>query len=130
MSRSVDAYIAKLAPAQVEAVRVVRGLVGEAAPEARLSIKWAQPVWEVNRPVCSIKAFESYSNINFWRGAELAERSDPDRLLLGDGDKIRHIRLASVEDVRPEALQRLVREGVELNRRFGDPTRGTQARAR
>lgn len=36
---------------------------------------------EVNGPVCSVKAFETYTNVNFWRGAEHAERTDPDQLL-------------------------------------------------
>jgi hypothetical protein len=58
-------------------VAAVASLVRNAAPAAKESIKWAQPVWELNGPVCSIKAFPNGTNINFWRGAELAERADP-----------------------------------------------------
>jgi hypothetical protein len=130
MNPTVEEYIAALPPAQAELVRVVRELVRQAAPDARESIKWAQPVWEVQGPVCSVKAFRQACNVNFWRGAELAERADPDRLLLGQGGKMRHLRLAGLDDVRPAALQRLVQAAVELNRRFGDPTRGEATRAR
>jgi hypothetical protein len=90
-----------------------------------LVIKWAQPVWELNGPVCSAKAFERHTNANFWRGAELAEHADPDQLLLGEGGKMRHIRIASADDIRLAALIQLVRSAADLNRRFGDPTKAT-----
>jgi hypothetical protein len=62
--------------AQAAVVRALCNAFRGAAPEARESIKWAQPVWEVNARVCSVKALNSYTNVNFWRGAELAERAD------------------------------------------------------
>jgi hypothetical protein len=102
--------------------------IRHAAPEAHESIKWAQPVWEVNGPVCSVKAFKNYANVNFWRGAELARLGDSDRLLLGEGGQMRHLRVASVADIREDALRSLVRTAVEWNKRFGNPTRGTLSR--
>ena len=123
MTRDVDSYIAGLRPAQALVVRELRRLIREAAPDAALFIKWAQPVWEINGPVCSAKVFERYTNVNFWRSAELAEHGDPDQLLQGEGGKMRHIRIASVDDIRPAALTHLVRCAADLNRRFGDPTK-------
>lgn len=52
-------------------------------------------MWEVNGAVCSATSFKGYTNVNLWRGAELAERADPGRLLLGEGAKMRHVRLAN-----------------------------------
>lgn len=123
MTRTVESYVAGLQSEQATVVEALCALIRQAAPEARESIKWAQPVWEVNGPVCSVKAFKNYTNVNFWRGAELAERADPDRLLRGDGGKMRHMQVASVAEIRGEPLRTLVRSAVELNRRFGDPTR-------
>jgi hypothetical protein len=129
-SRAADEYAARLAPAQAALVAAVAGLVREAAPAAKESIKWGQPVWEVNGPVCSIKAFRNTTNVNFWRGAELARGADPEGLLEGSGAKLRHIKLTRAEDIRAEAFEQLVRAAVELNQRFGDPTRGEATRAR
>jgi hypothetical protein len=123
MTRDVDSYIAGVQPDQAIVLRELRRLILEGVPDATLSIKWAQPVWEVNGPVCSAKSFNGYTNVNFWRGAELAEYADPGQLLQGEGGKMRHIRIASVDDIRPAALQRLVHSAAELNRRFGDPTK-------
>jgi hypothetical protein len=130
MTRSVEEYVAKLPGAQAAVVRVLRDVIRDAAAEARESVKWAQPVWEVNGPVCSVKAFRNYTNVNFWRGAELAVRADPGGLLLGNGSQMRHMRVATVEEIRADLLRNLVSDAVELNRRFGDPTRGEATRAR
>jgi len=130
VTRSVEEYIANLPPAQAAVVRLLCDVIRDAAAEARESVKWAQPVWEVHGPVCSVKAFRSYTNVNFWRGAELAAHRDPGGLLLGAGSQMRHIRVATVGEIRADLLRTLVSEAVELNRRFGDPTRGQVTRAR
>jgi hypothetical protein len=127
--RSIDDYVATLEPDQQAIVTALRALVREAAPEAKEAFKWAQPVWEFNGPACYVKAFRAATNFGFWRGAELAERVDHEGLLLGDGGKMRHVKLTNVEEIRPEPLQRLIRAAVDLNQRFGDPTRGASTRA-
>lgn len=120
--KTVDEYIQGLEGWQAEVVSAVRQLVREAAPEAKESIKWAQPVYEVNGPICYIKAFKNNVNFGFWRGTQL---SDAEGILQGSGDKMRHVKLVGVQDIQESALQDLVRSAVELNRSLGDPTRSS-----
>ncbi|NIS81600.1 MAG: hypothetical protein GTO14_15665, partial [Anaerolineales bacterium] len=40
------------------------------------------------------------------------------------GDKMRHIKLTSVEDIDEQALGDFVRQAVRLNFEKGDPTKG------
>jgi hypothetical protein len=119
--KTVDGYIASLAGWQAEVVSRVRDLVRAAAPEAKESIKWAQPVFEQDGPFAYVKSFKHSVNFGFWRGAEL---DDPHGLLQGTGEKMRHIKLAGVDDIREEALAGFVRQAVALNRAKGDPTKG------
>ena len=128
--RSLEDYLQGVDPSQVPVAAALCKVIREGAPDASESIKWAQPVWEVNGPVCSVKAFRNYTNVNFWRGAELAERADPDKLLRGQGGQMRHVRVATVDEIRADSLQRLVSSAIELNQRFGNPTRGEATRAR
>jgi hypothetical protein len=125
----VDDYVATLEPAQAAIVATIRDLVREASPELREVFKWGQPVWELNGPVCYVKAYRASTNFGFWRGVEVAERADPERLLTGDGVKMRHLKLARVNDIPVDHLKRLIRTAVELNRSFGDPTKGDLTRA-
>jgi hypothetical protein len=101
---SVADYPGRLHPSQAPVAAALCEVIRQAAADASESIKWAQPVWEVNGPVCSVKSFKNYTNVNFWRGAELARRADPDRLLMGEGGQMRHIRVATVDEIRAEPL--------------------------
>ncbi len=118
--KTVDAYVKGLPGWRGEVVTVVRQLIKEAAPEAKESIKWAQPVYEVNDPCAYIKAFSYSVNFGFWRGAEL---SDPKGLLQGGGDRMKHLKLTSVADIKKKELQDLVKAAVALNKKLGDPTK-------
>ena len=119
-AKTVDAYIRGLEDWQAEIVTVSRQLILESASGAKESIKWAQPVYESNGPFCYIKAFKNHVNFGFWRGAELP---DPAGILQGTGEKMRHVSLASTQEMQPQLLRDLVGAAVDLNRVQGDPTK-------
>jgi hypothetical protein len=119
-ARTIDEYIDGLGDWRADTVRRLRGLVDEAAPGASSSIKWAQPVWESNGPFAYVKAFANSVNIGFWRGAQL---DDPDGLLEGGGDRMKHLSLRSGDEIPAEAVGAFVRQAIELNRELGTPTR-------
>jgi hypothetical protein len=116
--KTVDGYIAALEPWQAEIATAVRRLVREAAPETTEAIKWSQPVFESNGPVCYVKAFKNHVNFGFWRGAEL---DDPEGLLESTGSQMAHVKLQSAGDLRPKPLRELVRQAVRLNALHGNP---------
>lgn len=118
--KTVDGYVATLGPEQVAVVNALRALVKRTAPEAQEVVKWAQPVYQVNGPFAYMKAFKSHVNFGFWRGAEIG---DPQGILHGDGDRMRHVKVTSAADIPAEQLEGMIREAVELNRAKGDPTR-------
>ena len=120
VGKTVDIYITQLEEWQAEIVSKVRTIILEAAPEADESIKWAQPVYEVNGPFAYIKAFKNSVNFGFWRGVDI---HDPNGLLQGTGEKMRHIRLTSLEDSDGEAFTDFIHQAVKLNLSKGDPTK-------
>ena len=118
--RTVDDYIAAI-PAPLGAVgEALRAAVREAAPEARESIKWGQPVYESDGPFAALKAYPRWVTLTFWRGAALPDTAG---ILAGDGDRMKHARFASVEEVAAAPVAELVRAAVAMNRDLGDPTR-------
>ena len=127
--KTVDTYLASLDPSQAAILSAIRGLIRDAVPDLREAFKWAQPIWEINGPVCYLKAYRASTNFGFWRGVEVEERAGAGIHLLGDGIKMRHIKLLTVSDVQSERLIKLLRTAVELNQRFGDPTKGEEMRA-
>ena len=118
--KTVDAYIAGLTGWQAQAVSQVRKIVNQAAPDVDEAIKWAQPVWSFNGPFAYVKAHKQHVNFGFWRGVDL---NDPKNLLEGTGEKMRHVKLSSLEDINTDTFKTFVENAVELNREKGDPTK-------
>ena len=117
--KTVEEYIASLGGDwRADAVASLRGVVDAAAPGAESSIKWAQPVWASNGPFAYVKAFGRSVNIGFWRGTEL---DDPAGILVGEGDRMKHLTLREGDQIPTDALEGLVRQAVELNRELGNP---------
>jgi hypothetical protein len=117
---TIDAYAKELDDWRGDVVRELDALVRKAAPKATGTIKWAQPVYEQNGPFAYVKAFSSAVNFGFWRGSDL---TDPDDALEGTGDRMRHVKIRSAEDVDLARFTAWVEEAVALNDSRGDPTK-------
>jgi hypothetical protein len=117
--KTVEAYIVGFNDWRGETMTALRQLVHEAAPGVTDSIKWGQPVFELNGPFAYMKAFSSHVNFGFWRGAELV---DPKGFLKGTGGRMRHVELRSLADIDAPILQSMVRTAVAMNHAKGDPT--------
>ncbi|MCA8934779.1 MAG: DUF1801 domain-containing protein [Planctomycetes bacterium] len=103
-----------------DVVLALAALVRKFAPKAEEAIKWTQPVWSLNGPLCYMKAFKKYVNFGFWRGAEL---DDPKGLLEGTGKQMRHVRIESVKNIPTTALKNFIKQAIKLNQTEGDPSR-------
>jgi hypothetical protein len=118
---SVDDYLAKVAPWQRMVIEKLRIVVRDAAPNALESIKWGQPVYEHKGPFAYIKAHAAQVNFGFWRGAEL---SDDKRMLQGEGERMRHVKILETQPIDELTLAAFVKQAVQLNDKKGDPTKG------
>jgi hypothetical protein len=118
--KTVDEYVEGLEEWQADIVEGVRRVVLKAAPDTLEVVKWAQPVYESNGPFAYIKAFKNNVNFGFWRGIDIP---DPDKILQGSGDKMRHVKLTRLNDIQEEVLEVFVKEAIKLNELKGDPTK-------
>ena len=118
---TVDAWVkAKTKGWQGEMVNKLLKVARSAAPGAEIAIKWNQPVLVHNGPVAYIKPASAHVTFGFWRGGEL---DDPEGMLEGSGDRMKHIKLRGPHDARHPAVRGFVRHAASLNRAKGDPTR-------
>ncbi len=58
-----------------------------------------------------IAPFKSWVNLGFNRGMQM---SDPDGVLIGHGQKVRHVQIARVDDIDPAKLLPLLQAAWEL----------------
>lgn len=115
----VGAWIGKFTSGwQAEALQTLVKLVLDTEPGATVSIKWNQPVFELNGPFAFIKPAKAHVTFGFWRGAEM---SDP-KGLLAKGGRMGHIKYTSLAAIDKAALGPIIRTAVKLNREKGNPT--------
>ena len=63
-----------------------------------------------------VSAFKAHVNVGFFRGAEIA---DPERLLVGTGKFMRHVKLRPEGDVNAAALMKLIKTAyIDMNGRL------------
>jgi len=110
--KSVAWYISTLEDWQAGIVTDLDKLILSAAPKITSSIKWAQPVYELNEPVAFIKAAKKHVTIGFWRGIEL---DDAKELLEGEGQKMRHVKIKNGASIPKAELKKMVKQAVKLN---------------
>jgi hypothetical protein len=115
-SAGVDAYVAKLKPPMHDLVAALRWLVMDAAPGIQETIKWGMPWFgarstNMRDALCYIKANARHITFGFRTGKGL---SDPDGLLEGVGKGMRHVKIRSTADIRPELFAAWVREAMGL----------------
>jgi hypothetical protein len=89
-------------------------------------MKWGQPVWEQNGPFAYARPSAKHLTFGFWRGAEL---TDSGNVLQGEGDRMRHVKITSIEDVTRLPLEELIKEAADLNEKKGNPTKRESADA-
>lgn len=82
-------------------------------------MKWAQPIYEQNGPMVWMKPASKHVSIGFWRGAEM---EDPKGLLEGEGDRMRHVKIAEGAKVPATAIRGFVQQAIAFNEAKGDPT--------
>jgi hypothetical protein len=117
---TVDAYVSALPAGQQKIVTALRQIVKASAPQARESIKWAQPVYELGGPFAYIKAFKEHVNFGFWRGVEIDRGRG---ILHTGGSQMAHISLRSAKEIDRSLIASMVKDAVSLNQAKGDPTR-------
>ena len=64
-TKTVDTWMAALAPSLRDLAMELRKLVLEAVPDLKESIKWGNPVYEKNGRVCYLAATEAYVSLGF-----------------------------------------------------------------
>ena len=115
--RELHEYLSAFAPEIARLFLATRSVVLTAAPRANELIYNAYNAVtaaysfsdRLKEAFCHVAAYTGHVNLGFNRGTALR---DPSRILRGSGAKIRHIRIATVSDLRSRAVHALLRAAV------------------
>jgi hypothetical protein len=107
-----EQFFKERAPTTFDLAMSACELLRSVAPEA---VEWVSPgrngvfygtsANSMKAAICYIAAFKAHVNIGFLRGTSL---SDPEQLMEGTGENLRHIKIRRVEDLQKPALRQLL----------------------
>lgn len=113
----VEAYIEKSAPFAKPVLLKLRKLIFQACPEARETIKWSFPNYEVHGSMlCSMAAFKEHCAFSFWKASLL---KDPEGILqVKERNAMGHLdRIGSLKDLPADKiLVAYLKEAAFLNK--------------
>jgi hypothetical protein len=119
--KSVEDYVKDQDDWKGIIINQLRKILKDSAPNATEKIKWSQPVYEDEiGPFCFIRAHKNHVNIGFWRGAIM---KDSEKILEGEGVKMRHIKIFKDSTINIEEISDFINQALHLNQELGDPTK-------
>ena len=108
----VEGFIAGLEPPVKDLMKELRTLVRKAAPKLSEALKWGQPVYSGEKNLMYLGKAKAHASLGFFMGAKM---SDPDDLLEGSGNTLRHVTIRSKKDINKRKLSALIRQAVRLD---------------
>lgn len=111
----IDAFFAKQPTELRELLEALRKLVEQAAPDAKASIKWGMPFYELHGVMmCALGAHKSH--VNLILAGPPAAFADPKGLLDGAGKTGRHLKLRRINELPRQAVRGWLRTAVQIAR--------------
>ena len=111
MPEQMDDYINSFAPELQAIIRILREIAKKSMPEAHEMIYHAAIGYSFTQSpfdrICYIAPQNNYVNFGFFFGAHLP---DPQHVLVGEGKRMRHIKVRSIADASNPALEQLMKE--------------------
>ncbi len=112
----IDGFFAKQPPALRPILEELRKLVQGAAPEARSSIKWGMPFFEIDGTMmCALGGHKSH--VNLILAGPPGTFDDPKNLLTGGGKTGRHLKLTSLAELPRADVKRWLKTAAQLARK-------------
>ena len=106
-----DLYLADQSPKNRTLIRALRKFVARVAPKLEESVKWGNGCWLRGKdPVAYVHSAPGYVQLGFFRGSSL---KDPQGLLEGKGQYVRHIKVRATKDIDEAAFGALLRQAAK-----------------
>jgi hypothetical protein len=107
---SFDEYFADQLPKNRSIIRILRTFVKRVAPGLKESVKWGNGCWVMgNVPVAYVYSVPDYVQFGFFRGSGL---KDPQRILEGKGQYVRHIKVRKASDIDEDTFRVLLQQAA------------------
>jgi hypothetical protein len=124
LGKPVDGFFAKVKEPLRAIAAELRSMIERAAPDARASIKWGMPFYNIgDGMMCAIAAHKGH--VNLILSGPPGAFTDPGGLLSGEGKTGRHLKLTTLAELPRAAVRRWLETAAELARGGGSRRDGS-----
>lgn len=109
-----DTYLVDQPRKSQAVIRALRAFVRRVAPHLQETVKWGNGCWVDERdktPIAYMYTAKDYVQFGFNRGSSL---KDPRKLLHGEGQYVRHIKVYKKSDIDERAFSNLLKQACKL----------------
>lgn len=106
----VTDYVNNADSKQKELLEQIRALIHKSVPDTRENIKWGFPVFSKNKDFAYLRFAKKHITLGFYH---IDKIDDPDQLLEGDGNTLKHIKIKSSADINEELLTKWFKSIIE-----------------
>ena len=107
---SFDLYLADQPAKNQKIIRALRRFVKKTAPTLVESVKGSKGCWLKGKaPVAYVYSDKEWVQFGFIRGSSL---KDPKKLLEGNGEYVRHIKVRKTSDIDPKPFAALLKQAM------------------
>ncbi|GJL96414.1 MAG: hypothetical protein DHS20C06_02310 [Hyphobacterium sp.] len=117
MTKTPDAYFAKLEDSLAPIALALREAIRKAGPDLTETLAWGFPCYSGNERIFSIAAQTAHVNFQLWYGATLAPEFPR---IEGTGKSLRHVKVHALAEV-DAGLDEIIAAAIALDR--DDPQR-------
>jgi hypothetical protein len=103
MNEQVTAYINAAPAEQQQIMETLRQLIHQTVPGVTEEFKWSRPVFKKEKDFAYLKTAKAYVTLGFFQFQKLP---DPDGLLEGTGNDMRHIKIKKTVDINTALLKK------------------------
>lgn len=110
LDKNVSAYISNAAEVQTELLEHLRQLIHDAVPGTTEAIKWGFPVFTKTKNYAYFRYSKKHITLGFYNPEKI---DDPDNLLEGEGNTLKHIKIRQQEDINKPLLTKWLKAIAE-----------------
>jgi hypothetical protein len=100
-NKKITEYIDNATEEQIVVLETLRKLVHETIDNVSEEIKWNMPVFNNGKDFAYLRFAKKHITLGFYN---IDKIKDPDNLLEGDGNTLKHIKIKKVDDIKPKVI--------------------------
>jgi hypothetical protein len=100
-NKKVTEYINKATEEQTIILETLRKIVHETIDNVSEEIKWNMPVFNNGKDFAYLRFAKMHITLGFYKIDKII---DPDNLLEGEGNTLKHIKIRSIDDIKPKII--------------------------